>query len=108
VAGNEEGGVLTKKVILAAAATLAVMMLILLPASTSVSGAQFGIDGGKTLFGKGDTLADDDPDAICLYTDGSVYSATMKVVNSAGTTQSGAVYPTSYTFQASDRSKGLT
>ena len=107
MAGNEEGGVHTKKVILTMASLFTVMMLVIIPVSQTSSGAQFGIEGGKTLMGVGDTLSADDDNAIRLFTDGTVYSATMKVVNSDGVTQSGAVSPTSYTFNTND-SVGLT
>jgi len=94
-------------VILASAVIFAVMMLIIIPVSQTSSGAQFGIGGGKTLMGTGDTLNVGDDNAFVLFTDGTVYSATMKVVDSNGNTQSGAVSPTSYTFNG-DTSKALT
>ena len=108
MAGNEEGGVRTKKVILASLSVLAVMMLIFIPASQSSSGAQFGIEGGKTLFGTGDVLNAEDENGIRVFSDGTIYNATMKVVNSDGVTQSGAVYPTSYRFTEADPDVGLT
>jgi len=108
MARNEEGGVLTKKVILTAAAMFAVMMLVVIPVSQTSSGSHFGIEGGKTLLGVGDTLYADDDDAINLFTDGTIYSAAMKLVDSNGNTQSGAVSPSSYVFQDDDRIKGLT
>jgi len=80
MAGNEEGGVRTKKVILASLSVLAVMMLIFIPASQSSSGAQFGIEGGKTLFGTGDVLNAEDENGIRVFSDGTIYNATMKVV----------------------------
>ena len=108
MARNEEGGVRTKKMILASLSIVAVMMLVLIPASPSSSGAQFGIEGGKTLFGTGDVLNADDEDGIRVFSDGTVYNATMKVVNSDGVTQSGAVYPTSHRFTETDHDVGLT
>lgn len=75
--------------------------------SDSSDGAQFGIDGGQTLFGPGDTLAADADNGITIVTDGTIYRATMKVVDSNGTTQSGAVSPTTFSPSTSTPNKGL-
>jgi len=94
-------------VIVATALIAALMMLIVIPASHTSSGAQFGIDGGKTLMGTGDTLSEDDDNAVRLFSDGTYYASLIKVVNSDGVTQSGAVSRTSVSASVFNSNGGV-
>ena len=76
-------------------------MAMIVPNAESTDGAQFGIEGGKTLFGPGDVLDVDADDGVYLVTDGTVYRAVSKIVDGNGKS-SGSVSPSSHSFDTSD------
>ena len=68
-------------------------MAVIVPNMDSNDGAQFGIEGERTLFGVGENFEIGD---IFVVTDGDVYSASVKIIDRDGKS-AGSVSPSSIT-----------